>query len=173
MMPHCNVDITNHHLTLSALWCQFAKILSKTSDLVFRPVSIDNLKHILGIFLFWGILSIFSVNSLAITIQSVRRAAYSFVYLLYFKVKIQPRWWPEGARTGWPAGTDFGRRDFRLRCGATAHPWDWMKYKYKYKREILQYKNFVYETFNVAEAWGHLQHQWAMQMWKKLQKNTI
>ena len=65
------------------------------------------------------------------------------LYLLYFKVKIQPRWWPEGARTGWPAGTDFGRRDFRLRCGATAHPWDWMKYKYKYKykykRDILQY----------------------------------
>ena len=95
------------------------------------------------------------------------------LYLLYFKVKIQPRWWPEGARTGWPAGTDFGRRDFRLRCGATAHPWDWMKYKYKYKREILQYKNFVYETFNVAEAWGHLHHQWVMQMWKKLQRNTI
>ena len=95
------------------------------------------------------------------------------LYLLYFKVKIQPRWWPEGARTGWPAGTDFGRRDFRLRCGATAHPWDWMKYKYKYKREIIQYKNFVYETFNVVEAWGHLHQQWAMQMWKKLQRNTI
>ena len=84
MMPHCNVDITDHHLTLSALWRQFTKILSKTSDLVFRPVSIDNLKHILGIFLFWGILSIFSVNSLAITIQSVRRAAYSFVFVVFF-----------------------------------------------------------------------------------------
>ena len=84
MMPHCNVDITNHHLTLSAPWCQFTKILSKTSDLVFRPVSIDNLKHKLGIFLFWGILSFFSVNSLAITIQSVRRAAYSFVFVVFF-----------------------------------------------------------------------------------------